>query len=68
VPVYNAERADWLASHLSRVGFVDGASEEYGCDSEGGIMAMIGRGIYFELEMIGAALFDAIEGEADEDD
>lgn len=68
VPVYNAERASWLASHLSRVGFVDDASEEYGTPSEGGIMAMIGRGIYFELEMIGNALWDAIEGEADEDE
>ncbi len=63
-----AERADWLASHLSRAGFVDDASEEYGTPSEGGIMAMIGRGIYFELEMIGNALWDAIEGEADDDD
>lgn len=67
VPCYNGERLAWLASHLSRAGFVDQANEDYGLPGEGGIMAMIGRGIYCELEMIGSALFDAIEAEAGEE-
>jgi hypothetical protein len=67
VPCYNGERLAWLASHLSRAGFVDQAMQDYGTPSEGGIMAMIGCGIHAELEMIGHALFDAIESEADDD-
>lgn len=68
VPAYNSDRLAWLASHTSRVAFVDDAAEELGIAPDGGIMAMIGTGIYTELQMIGAALVEAIEAQVDEDE
>lgn len=68
VPCYNGERLAWLASHLSRAGFVDDAAMELGITPDGGILEMIGVGIYAELRMIGAALVEAIEGQVDEDE
>lgn len=67
VPHGNYDRAQWLASHLYRVSFVDDAVLEYG-QPEGGVMAAIGFGMARELEMIGRALVEAIEEQAEEDE
>jgi len=70
VPAYNGPRLDWLSSHLSRLAFVEEAIEDAGgaLPKDGGLMAAIGWGMARELEMIGNALWDAIEAEAGEDD
>jgi hypothetical protein len=70
VPAYNGPRIYWLASHLSRLAFVEEALSDAGgaLPKDGGLMAAIGWGMNYELLMIGRALFDAIEGEADEDE
>lgn len=68
VPYCNTERAAWLASHVSRVAYVDEAAEEYGIAPDDGVMEMIGVGIYREIEMIGNALWDAIEAQAEDEE
>ena len=68
VPAYNGPRTAWLASSVARIAFVDEAAKEYGISPDGGVMAMIGAGIAEELTMIGSALFDAIEGQADSEE
>ena len=67
VPAYNGPRLAWLASHLSRPAFVEEALQDAGgaFPEDGGLMAAIGWGIARELDLIGNALFDAIEGQAD---
>ena len=59
VPCYNAERADWLASHLQRGFYVDDAVAEYGWPKDGGIYEAIAYGITFEPRMIADAIAEA---------
>ncbi len=67
VPDYNGERLAWLASNLNRASYVDEMIEECGWPKSGGLYLAIAYGIAHELQMIGAALVAAIEGEAEQD-
>ena len=64
VDVYNADRAAWLASHLSFGGVVDEAVEELG-HSDQGIFGDIGTGQHRFNEQIAAALIQAVRDEAE---
>lgn len=66
VPCYNAERTDWLASHLQRGFYVDEAVEEYGWPKDGGIYQAIAYGIAFEARMIADAIVSACMEQAGE--
>jgi hypothetical protein len=66
VPAYNNPRLAWLASNMTRASYVDDAVSDGGWPRDGGIFAAIGWGMHTELAMIGGALWDAIEGEADD--
>lgn len=52
VPVYNSERADWLASHLGRANYVDDAQEEGLISSADDTFTRLGAGMYKEIEKI----------------
>ncbi|MGQ2942953.1 MAG: hypothetical protein ACT6Q7_03010 [Blastomonas fulva] len=56
IPCYNADRTDWLASHLSRGFYVDDAVAEYGWPQDGGIYQAIAYGIQLEARMIADAI------------
>ena len=66
VDVYNTNRYAWLASHLSRAGYVDQAREDFGPAEN--VTDDIGRGQYMEaLEIYNDALA-ALRDLADEDE
>lgn len=66
VPCYNAERTDWLASHLHRGFYVDEAVSEYGWPKDGGIYQAIAYGIAFEARQIADAIIAACMEQAEE--
>jgi hypothetical protein len=66
VPVYNAERLRWLASHLERAGYCDEACEENGIDGSMGIMDRIALGFYAEVSEVFGLVRQAL-ADADED-
>ena len=68
VPAYTHERLAWLSSHLHRLEMVDEAiAEAGGISGTGqGIADALGWAMFREAESIGAALVEAIEGEAGE--
>lgn len=80
VDVYTGARLDWLASHLSRPGYVDEAIEEMGGGrtSDGefgrgggeplGVVDMIGQGQYREAHEVFSSVRSFLETRADEDD
>lgn len=65
VPVYNRERVEWLASHLSRACYVDEARREFGTEGQD-LFDQLAAGIYAEYSEIWNALVDAITSRADE--
>lgn len=64
VPVYNRDRVTWLASHLTRAGYVDEARREFGGDVD--LFDQLGRGIYAEYDEIWGIVADAIAERAAE--
>ena len=68
VSVYNHDRAEWLSDHAGNAGYVDDAVEEGLADITGGIFALIGAGMYRQIEEIYSAIYSAIEDESDESD
>lgn len=66
VDVYTGARLKWLASHLSRPGYVDGAAEEFGHDGPVDIVALIGMGQYAEACEVYALVVSALRERAEE--
>lgn len=62
VDTYTADRLRWLASHLTRVEYVDNACEELG--AHGGIVEMIAAGQYVEASEVYGAVLDALTARA----
>jgi hypothetical protein len=65
VPVYNAERLQWLASHLDRVDYCDSAAAEGLLSDESTMMDRIGVGMFEEYRdvwsILSAAIVEAAE-------
>lgn len=75
VDVYNAARAEWLASHLARGGYVDQAIDDGLADPSQGVYQLIGVGQYVELEEVFASVrqsladrLEELEAETDDDE
>lgn len=63
IPVYTADRLQWLASNLNRVGYCDDAAAEGLVSEDAGIVDRIAAGMVAELEEIFSAVVDALNGE-----
>ena len=70
VDVYTSALTDWLASSVRRVGYVDGACEEFGAPSDGGEDRCSALGQYAEAVEVFASVvaFLAERADGDEDD
>lgn len=68
VPVYNVERTRWLASHLSRAGYVDEAREEGLIAADAPLFELLGAGMFQEYSEVWRAIADGLQEQADEAD
>lgn len=75
VDVYNAGRTEWLASHLSRAGYVDEAREEGLIGPDADTFQQIGVGQYLEAREVFTSVWSSLEDreaeldeEADDDE
>lgn len=64
--IYNGELLEWLGSNLTRAGYVDEATEEFGYP--GNIMAAIQLGQWQEKQEVLASVLSSLEALAEEDD
>jgi hypothetical protein len=61
VDVYTGARLAWLASNLTRPGYVDEAREEFGADTDSDITEQIGLGQYMEASEVYGLVLQALE-------
>jgi hypothetical protein len=66
VDAYNGERAAWLASHLSRAGYVDQARDDGLVAEDADIYDRIGVGQYAESEEVYASVVQSLQARLDE--
>ena len=66
--IYNATLTAWVASHLSRIGYVDEAVESGLVEPEAGLSRRLMVGQYLEYQEIAGALIATIEERAEEVD
>lgn len=66
--VYTSGLAEWLASHVTRAGWVEGAIEEYGWNNCGGLHGALARGQEAEYRHVFYAIRAWLEEHADEGD
>ncbi|MGE0881897.1 MAG: hypothetical protein AB7O61_24860 [Acidimicrobiia bacterium] len=64
VDTYNGARTAWLGSHLSRIGYVNEATETFGPSDD--VMQSIGMGQYMESEEVFASVVDSLSDRLDE--
>lgn len=65
VDVYTGARFAWLASNLTRQGYVDDAADEFGPDTvyADGVSGAIGWGQYMEAQEVYSSVVSALEAE-----
>jgi hypothetical protein len=68
VDVYNMNLYRWLASHLSRAGYIEEAVDEYGAPEPFDLPSLLQRGQMMERREIFAAVREALEALAEADD
>lgn len=68
IPVYNAERIKWLASHLNRAAYCDEAQEQSFVSEKSSLMDRIAAGMYVEYIEIADSLISSVNDRAEESD
>ena len=61
VDIYTASACAWLASHLSRPGYCDEATEEFGPPDPPDVLNLIARGQYVEASEVYGLVLSALE-------